>query len=131
MEQEYTIGRIGERLAFKEFLNKGFEVKNNIYKEYSHDFDFLVNNKKTEVKTSNLNYKGKWIVSLIKNLDRELKNKFDILFFIGIYRRKYFYFIIPQEDILSIKGIGITPFSNTKNWRYYEKYLNNWKVFDC
>ena len=131
LKKEYTLGRIGEKLATNKFQEMGFNFQCNVEKDYPHDFDFLVNGKKVEVKTaqessSNVSKKfqcGRWTFDYKKE-----KGKFDFLVCIGKIENKIIYLIIPAEKIKGEKAITIYPFTKTKNWKYYSQFINKWNL---
>ena len=127
----YTIGRIGEKLALNKFQELGINFQCNIDEKYSHDFDFLVNGKRVEVKTAKASYYnfpekykyGHWIFNYTKE-----KGKFDYLVCIGKTEGKIIFLVIPAKEIKGEKAIAMYPFSITKNWKYYSKFINKWNL---
>jgi len=127
--KNFTTGKLGEYLAINKFNDLGFKFQCNVEKDNSHDFDFIVNGKRVEVKCANENYSkispkykyGRWTFDYTKE-----KGKFDVLICIGRTKNKTIFLVIPAEKIKGEKAIAIYPFSNTKNWKYYSQFINAW-----
>lgn len=128
MKKEHTLGKIGEKLAINKFIELGLQFKCNIKNAVNiHDFDFIVNNKNVEVKTSSINKNGKLIFTWPKQLKKI--NQFEVLLCIAKIKENIIYFVIPREKIKSNVGISTYPNSDTKNWKYYSQFIDKWSVF--
>ena len=129
MTKEETIGRVGERLFEDKCKELNLKFKSQ-YKNISHDFDFLVNDLKIEVKTSNISpYSQKVNWGIDFECRKNTKDSFDILVGIILVEKPIFY-IIPRKNIKSNKGIAFNPNKKqTVNTRYYSNFIDAWNNF--
>lgn len=112
-----------ELYILKILKQKGFVVKRQ---GYNNDYDFLVNNKKVEVK-----YRSKGVLSRNKRTpyfdfnNLKMIEKIDFYIFICNKIPNTKIFIVPCNKVKNTFGMSLKPFSKKTKLRY-NMYLERW-----
>ena len=91
----------------------------------SNPFDFLVNGKRIEIKTSFCGDRGngKWSFGFQKNV-----GEFDYLVLCGIHANIPYWLVVPSSEVADSAGITVWPFSDTKLWEKLSSYINRFDL---
>lgn len=136
-----TTGKVGEKIVYDTSLELGMEVVDMNDKDMTHEFDFLINRKRVEVKTATIYEDGYYRFVLTNSKERgsvegekcirlpngRTKRRYDLtcdyFVLVGLNESKTDFFIIPSKNLpINMQTIGVSPKPGGK----YLPYKDRW-----